>query len=288
MPRGGAIPPWALEGLPWLGAVVAVATLFSFAAVASSLTIPYLAWDSHAYWSALNSADPYAGARVGHIGSFLYPPPFLQLFAPAAQLPWPAFAFAWTAMLSASTFALLRRVPQRFAWLMPLLIYLAGADVWAGNINILLTWVVVISLGRPAAWSAVILTKLTAGLGVLWHLFRREWRAVGVALGLSAGLVIISVASGPQLWRDWLALLAAETPTQGYAESIPLPIAIRLPLAFVLLLWGARTGRPAVVPLACLLALPVIWFNGLAWLLGSAALIDVRVRPLRRAASPAG
>ena len=129
---------------------------------------------------------------------------------------------------------------------------------------------------------------MTPGLGLLWHLFRREWRAVGVAVGLAAGIVVLSVASGPQLWRDWLALLAAETPTQGYAESIPLPIAVRLPLAVILLLWGARTGRPAVVPLACLLALPVIWFNGLAWLLGSAALIHVRVRPASAAAGRAG
>ena len=283
MPRGGAIPPWALDGLPWLGAVVAVAALFSFSAVASSLTIPYLAWDSHAYWAALNSADPYAGARVGHIGSFLYPPPLLQLLSPAGRLPWPVFAFAWTAVLSAAAFALLRRVPQRYAWSLPLLIYLAGADVWAGNINVLLAYAVVIGLDRPAAWSMVLLTKVTPGLGLLWHLFRREWRAVAVAVGLSTGLVIVSVASGPQLWRDWLALLAAETPTQGYAESIPLPIAVRLPMAVVLLLWGARTGRPAVVPLACLLALPVIWFNGLAWVLGSAALMAVRVRPAHQA-----
>lgn len=65
---------------------------------------------------------------------------------------------------------------------------------------------------------------------------------------------------------------------------MPFHIALRLPLAVILLLWGARTWRPAVVPLACMLALPVVWFNGLSWLVASAGLIDVRVRP----AQPAG
>ena len=269
---------WA-PSVPPSVVVVGVGAIFAFAAVASSLTIPYLAWDSHAYWTALNSAEPYAGARVGVIGSFLYPPPFLQFLAPAGWLPWPVFAFGWTAMLAAAAITLLRRVPKSYGWLMPLLIYFAGADVWAGNINILLAFAVVVGLRRPAAWSVVVLSKVTPGLGVLWHAFRREWRAVVVAGGLSVGLALVSLALGPQLWRDWLALLVAEMPSGGYAESLQIPLAVRLPMAALLLLWGARTGRPAVVPLACLLALPVIWFNGLSWLVASAALIEVRASP---------
>jgi hypothetical protein len=264
----------------WLVAV-GVSAIFSVGAVATSLTIPYLAWDSHAYWTALNSTAPYEGAQVGLIGSFLYPPPFRQLLAPLGWLPWPVFVFGWTAMLAGAAVSLLRRVPLGYGWAMPLLVYLAGADVWAGNINILLAYLVVIGMHRPALWAVVVLSKITPGLGVLWHAFRREWRAVLVASGLTIGLAILSIALSPQLWRDWLTMLAAEMPRSGYAESVPIHIAVRLPLAVVLLLWGARTGRPAVVPLACMLALPVIWFNGLSWLVGSAVLIDARVRAIR-------
>jgi hypothetical protein len=280
MPRGGVLVAWAPTVLPWLS-VVAVAAIFSFSAVASSLTIPYMAWDSHAYWTALTSSDPYAGARVGVIGSFLYPPPFLQLLAPLGRLPWPVFAFGWTAMLAAAAISLLRRVPRKYDGLLPLLTYLAAADIWAGNINILLAHAVVIGLERPAAWPVVALSKVTPGIGVLWHLFRREWHAVVVACGLTAGLALVSLAIGPQLWGDWVALLMSEMPADGYAKSVPIPLVVRLPLAVVVLWWGARTGRPAAVPLACLLALPVIWFNGLALLVGCAALLEVRVRPVR-------
>ena len=276
MPGDGVRLGWALIVPVWLVAM-GVSVIFSLGAVASSLTIPYLAWDSHAYWSALNSTAPYEGAQVGVIGSFLYPPPFLQLLAPLGHLPWPLFALGWTAMLAGAAVSLLRRVPQGYGWAMPLLVYLVGADVWAGNINILLAYLVVIGMRRPALWAVVILSKITPGLGVLWHAFRREWGAVLVAGGVSIGLAGLSFALGPQLWRDWLAMLVAEMPLSGYAESVPIHVAVRLPAAVVLLLWGARTGRPAVVPLACMLALPVIWFNGLSWLVAAAALVDRRM-----------
>jgi hypothetical protein len=276
MPGDGVRLGWAPIVPVWLVAI-GVSTIFSMGAIGSSLTIPYLAWDSHAYWSALNSSAPYEGAGVGVIGSFLYPPPFLQLLAPLGRLPWPLFAFGWTAMLAGAAVSLLRRVPQGYGWAMPLLVYLVGADVWAGNINILLAYLVVIGMHRPALWAVVILSKITPGLGVLWHAFRREWGAVLVACGFSLGLAGLSFALGPQLWRDWLAMLVAEVPRGGYADSVPIHIAVRLPAAVVLLLWGARSGRPAVVPLACMLALPVIWFNGLSWLVAAAVLVDSRV-----------
>ena len=45
-----------------------------------------------------------------------------------------------------------------------------------------------------------------------------------------------------------------------------------------------------VVPIACLLALPVIWFNGLSLLLGTAALLETRPAaagaPARRVSHP--
>ena len=268
----------AEAAFPWL-AVILVAGFVAAVAVSSNLTVPFLAWDSHAYWVALGATDPYAGARVGNIGSFLYPPPFLQLLAPLGRLPWPIFAFGWSATLMATAIALLRRVPHRFHLLLPLLVWIAAADIWAGNINLFLAYAVVIAIERPIAWPIVGLTKLTPVIGLLWHPFRREWRATAIAVGLTAGLGVVSWAVAPDLWRGWTSNVVFGAPVDGYDQSLPVPLAVRLPLAVALLWWGARVGRPAFVPLACAMALPVIWLNGLALGIGAASLIDVRIRP---------
>lgn len=278
-PPGAGLGALAEAAFSWL-AVLLVAGYVAATAVSSNLTVPYLAWDSHAYWVALGAADPYAGARVGNIGSFLYPPPFLQLLAPLGRLPWPAFAFGWAAVLMATAIALLRRVPQRYHWLLPLLVWIAAADIWAGNINLLLAYAVVVALEWPVAWPVVGLTKMTPLIGLLWHPFRREWRATGIAIGVTAGLGLLSWAAAPNLWREWTAQVVFGAPVDGYQQSVPVPLAVRLLLAAGLMWWGARAGRPAMVPLACALALPVIWLNGLALGIGAASLIDVRMRPI--------
>ncbi len=266
---------WVLRLVPAL-VVLGTAAGFTFAAVASDLTIDYLGWDSRAYYDALRSADPYAEAGVGVIGSYLYPPPFLQLLAPTAALPWPVFMFGWTALLAAAGVALLRCVPQEYRSMLPLLVILAGADIWAGNINLLLAYAAVLGLRVPAAWAGLALTKVTPGVGALWLAFRGRWPEFGLAALLTLTVAAISFVAAPQLWGDWLALMFGEDAGGAYAASIPIPLFVRLPLAVATLWWAARTDRPWLVPCACLLALPVIWFNGLSLLLGSVALLEAR------------
>lgn len=263
--------PWLVAGL--VGAFVAVAS-------SPGLTIPYLSWDSHAYWVALSASDPYAGARVGDIGSFLYPPPFLQLLAPLGRLPWPVFAFGWGAALTLTAIALLRRVPTRAHWLLPLLVWIATADIWAGNINLFLAYAVVVAVERPVAWPVVGLTKITPVIGALWHAMQRQWRAAAIAAGLTAGLALLSYLAAPDLWHGWTSQIVFGVPVDGYDQSLPVPLAVRLPLAVALLWWGARNGRPMAVPLACAIALPVIWLNGLALAIGAASLLDARTEPI--------
>ena len=281
---------FALRLTPLL-VVVVTATLFTFAGVASNWTIDYLAWDSRAYYDALLSPDPYAGAAVGVIGSYLYPPPFLQVLAPAGQLPWPAFMFGWTALLAAAAVAMLRKVPRQYRTMWPLLVLLAGADIWAGNINLLLAYGVVIGLSVPAAWAGLALSKVTPGVGALWLAFRGRWLEFGLALIVTVVSVAASFVAAPQLWGDWLAVVFNEGAGGGYAASAPVPLFIRLPLAVLVLWWAARTNRVWLVPCACLLALPVIWFNGLSLLLGAAALLEARdqqaEQPVARPTEPA-
>jgi hypothetical protein len=281
---------FALRLTPLL-VVVVTATLFTFAGVASNWTIDYLAWDSRAYYEALRSPDPYAGAAVGVIGSYLYPPPFLQVLAPAGQLPWPAFMFGWTALLAGAAVAMLRKVPRQYRTMWPLLVLLAGADIWAGNINLLLAYGVVIGLSVPAAWAGLALSKVTPGVGALWLAFRGRWLEFGLALIVTVVSVAASFVAAPQLWGDWLAVVFSEGAGGGYAASAPVPLFIRLPLAVLVLWWAARTNRVWLVPCACLLALPVIWFNGLSLLLGAAALLQARdqqaEQPVARPTEPA-
>lgn len=258
--------------------VFGTAASFTFAGVASDLTIDYLGWDSRAYYDALRSSDPYAESGVGVIGSYLYPPPFLQLLAPAGALPWPVFMFGWTALLTAAGVALLRRVPQGYRSMLPLLVILAGADIWAGNINLLLAYAAVLGLTVPVAWVGLALTKVTPGIGALWLAFRGRWPEFGLAVLVTLGAAAVSFVAAPQLWGDWLTLMFGEDAGGAYAASIPVPLFIRLPLAVATLWWAARTDRPWLVPCACLLALPVIWFNGLSLLLGSVALLEARPR----------
>lgn len=277
----GAPVRFGLRLLP-IAVVLITASAVTMAAVASNLTVDYLAWDSRAYYDALRSPDPYAGAAVGEIGSFLYPPPFLQVLGPFGQLPWPMFLFGWTALLTAAAVAMLRRVPRRYRSMWPLLLVLAGADIWAGNINLFLALGAVLALTAPVAWAALALTKVTPGVGALWHGFRGRWPEFGLAMTITLIGAGLSFVVAPTLWGDWLSIVLGESPPGPYQTSVPVPLVIRFPLAIVLLWWAARTDRPWLVPIACMAALPVIWFNGLSMLLGAAALLDERDSSIRR------
>lgn len=59
-----------------------------------------LGGDAFAYWS-LDPNHPYDQPN-GEIGAFLYPPPMVRVFAPAALLSWPQFWLVWTAVLVAT------------------------------------------------------------------------------------------------------------------------------------------------------------------------------------------
>jgi hypothetical protein len=271
----GALARLGLRIAPAL-IILLTSTTLTFVAVASDLETPYLAWDTRAYYDALVSPDPYAGAAVGDIGSFLYPPPFLQVLAPFGLLPWPVFLFGWTTLLTAAAVTLLLRVPRpyRVAW--PILVLLAGADVWAGNINLLLAVGAVIGMTWPAAWAGLALTKVTPGVGALWLGFRGRWPEFALAVIVTAAAAALSFVIAPTLWGDWLAIIFNEVPPPPYATSFPVPLVIRLPVAVALLWVAARTDRPWLVPVACMVALPVIWFNGLSMLVAAAALLPHR------------
>jgi len=226
--------------------------------------------DAHAYWT-VDLANPYA-KTVGQTDAYLYSPAFAQLIEPLAALPFPLFYALITAVNVAALVYLLGRLRAVVA-----LVALSPAaiDIWYGNIHLLMAVAIVLGFRYPAAWSLLLLTKITPGVGILWFAARREWRLLAVALGSTALIAAVSFLLAPGLWHDWVDQLqrnAARPPQFGVFQDAPLRL--RLIPAVLLVVWGALTNRAWTVPVAATLALPVLWFNGLAMLAAAMWLID--------------
>ena len=231
--------------------------------------------DAYAYWST-RAGDLYAAADTGRIGSYLYSPAFAQLLTPVVWLPWQAFVALWTALLLAVYRGL---VGGR--WALPLLLLLPiPFEIVSGNVHLLYAAVIVAGFRYPALWALPLLTKVTPGVGLFWFAVRREWRALAIAIGLTAAIVAVSWVLAPADWTGWLEVLrrdanAAIVTTGPY---LPVPLLVRLPLAAGLVAWGGLTDRRWTVPVGVTLALPVVWLNSLAVLVALVPLLAAERR----------
>ncbi len=229
--------------------------------------------DAYCYWFP-SLSDPYARSDWTDPIAYVYSPAFLQLLAPLKLLPWQAFMAVWTAILLGCVFVLTGR--KWFAVGVALsLMELAG-----GNIHLVLAAAIVLGFRWPAAWSIVLLTKVTPGIGLLWFVVRREWRNLFIALGATAAIVAVSFVWMPEAWVEWVAVLTRIAGRDGTWAAVPIPFLVRLPFAVALVIWGARTDRRWTVPVAGMVALPALWYGGLTMLLAVIA--------LREPAKPAG
>lgn len=235
--------------------------------------------DAFAYWS-VDPQDPYQ-ARVGDFGAFTYSPPMAALASLASLLPWRTFLVVWTVLLLAAAVWLGGR---RALWV--LAFPPVAIELYYGNINLLLAVALVVGMTRPWAWSFVLLTKPTCGVGLLWFAARGEWRRLAIALGTTLAVVVASALVMPGVWQDWVALLLASVQQPPADTWLPIPIWMRLPAAGALVWWGARTDRPWTVPAAVTLALPVIWFAGLVILVAALRIQDRPVAAARSAVLP--
>jgi hypothetical protein len=245
-------------------------------AVVLFLNLAPLGHDAHAYWAS-DPIHPYNAGRLFQQDSYFYSPAFTQALGPLHGLPWPIFAGFWTLLLVAV-----------LAWIggpwlgYVLLVPPVFIELAMGNIHILLAAAIIVGFRWPAAWSFVLLTKVTPGVGLIWFLVRREWRSLAIALGATAAIAAVSFAIAPAAWADWIGILRAEQVGEHRAptplEYIPLPI--RVAVAAGLVAWAARTDRRWVVPIAATLALPVIYINSPA-LLVAAPYLWTRDRAVR-------
>lgn len=237
-----------------------------------ALAVAYLAGylqtgvDAHSYWAS-NPLDPYGAVRPGQLDAYFYAPVFTQALGPLHLLPWPAFIGLWTLLLSAAL------VWQAGLWTgFALLLVPVFVDITVGNIHLLLAAAIVAGFRWPWLWALPLLTKVTPGVGLLWFVVRREWRHLAIAIGATAGLSLASFVIAPALWFRWVEALLAATREPEFVFLIPVPLWIRLAAAATLVTWGARTDRRWTVPVAGMLALPILWVNGLSMLVGVVAL----------------
>jgi hypothetical protein len=216
--------------------------------------------DARPYWTALFET-PYATSRVGAHDAYLYSPAFLQMIAPLRQLPWQLFLACWTLLLLGATLYIVG--PLLFG---PVIL-LALPEILGGNITLLIAAAVVAGFRFSGTWAFPLLTKVTPGVGLLWFLVRREWRAFAIAMITTAGVVVLSFLYTPAgEWFGWFRVLADNSGAPITSGSLPVPLFVRLPLAVLIIAWGAWTGRRWTVPVATLLALPVIWYGSLSLL----------------------
>jgi hypothetical protein len=232
---------------------------------------PGTAMDAHAYWLAPGGLDPYPISAVGTPNAYLYSPVFLQLLWPLRMLSWQGFVAGW-AVLPIAALAYLTG-PRLFL----LGLALTFLEVAGGNIELLIGVAIVLGFRWPATWSFVLLTKVTPGLGMLWFVVRREWGALIVAGVATAAVVAVSFVVWPEAWIRWPQVLTSNTgATKGTWAAIPVPFMVRLPFAVVVVVWGALKNHRWTVPIAAMLALPALWYGGLAIIIATLPLVGAR------------
>ena len=251
----------------------------AFCLVVVTWLVHSMGYDAYAYWS-VDFSDLYGRAASGQfftVGSFRYGPPIAFLFGPAAALPWWLFLWLWLAF----TLALVAWLGGRWA-LVLLALPPVALELYHGNIHLLMAVAIVLGFRYPWTWAFVVVSKLTPGVGLLWFAARREWRSLAIALGATGAVSLASYVVAPHYWVEWLDSIVGNASAPLH-YSVPVPIYVRLPLAALVVVWGARTDRPWTVAVAATLGLPIIWPHGLCVL---AAAIPFLRRGDRAAAVP--
>ncbi|MGA3057486.1 MAG: glycosyltransferase family 87 protein [Candidatus Limnocylindrales bacterium] len=213
-------------------------------------------FDSFAYWYAA-PLHPY-DAPLGTVGSYTYSPAFVQALSPLHLLPFGVFFVLWDSFLIVNLVWLTGR--NALVWLVFLPVTL---ELYHGNVDLLIATVCVLGFEYPALWSIGLLTKVTPGVSLLWFVVRREWRSLALALGATAAISAVSFAIAPSAWFEWARFLltsqANGPQVNDWYQFLFPPLWLRLVAAAALVVWGARTDRRWVVPVASTIAMPVLW-----------------------------
>jgi hypothetical protein len=224
-------------------------------------------------WYAADPANLYAGGLATD-GFYGYSPAFFQAVWPLRMLPFEAAVWAWGGIMLASIVLSAGRWTPLAIVLPPVL-----GELIIGNVHLLYAAAIVLSFRWPWTWALMLLTKVTPGIGILWFAVRREWRNLAIASGVTAAIVLVSFVYAPNLWFEWIDTLArsAQAPPLPIQPNalFPIPLLVRLPIAAAIVVWGARGNRRWTLPVAVVIASPVIWTAGLSTLIAVIALWKV-------------
>ncbi len=219
--------------------------------------------DAFAYWN-VNLPDAYS-IPVGDLGAFNYAPPVALVFDSFSLVDWWVFSFLWLMLLVGSVIWI-GWTPN---WILAALAFpFVALEFYGGNIHILLVVAIVLGFRHPWTWSFVLLTKPSAGIGLLWFVVRGEWRQLGIALAATAVLCVASLVLMPSLWAEWVDLILDNVGRPPVGNAVMVPLWIRLIAAAALVVWGARTDRRWTVVVASMVALPILWLGSFVMLVG--------------------
>ena len=161
---------------------------------------------------------------VGSLGAFTYSPPVALVSYLAGGLPFWVFLWLWLAVLVATAIWLGGRRALLVLAFPPV-----AMELYHANVHLLIAAAIVLGFRHPWTWSVVLLTKPTAGVGLLWFAARREWRSLAIALGFTAVIVGISLVVAPRMWLDWVEYLFANASAAPGGFWVPVPLWIRVP-----------------------------------------------------------
>lgn len=246
---------FARDALTTIGIVAAVLVWLEFT---RSGGLPV---DVRAYWAA-DPGNLYPHPELGEGNGYNYSPAFEFLVAWGRRLPFEVFVAIWRAILLAALVYLAGPLTIIVLFTVPV-----ASEINAGNIQILLAFAVVCSFRWPAAWAFVLLTKLTPGVGLLWFVLRRDWRALLLALGATTSIAAISFVLNVGAWFDYVRLLIGE-PAPAVAPYY-LSFWVRLPFALAFIAFGAWRGYRWPVVVGATLALPVYYIISSSMLVGT-------------------
>ena len=210
--------------------------------------------DADAYYTAW-SAGLYDYRALGDAYAYLYSPAFAQAIWPLTQLPWEAFYVFWTLMLLA---ALLFLVGPMLIGYTLLLFYPAALAIANGNVHLFLAVAVAVGLRVGWPWSALMLTKVTPAVGLLWFAIRGEWRQVRQAVLACLFIAGISLIIAPGLWVDWFGVLVNSVGRPGAWPVADIPLLVRLPVGAAIIAVAAWRGARWLLAVGVIAVLPMI------------------------------
>ena len=223
-------------------------------------------FDAHAYW-AIDLSNLYGAStsNTSDLDAFRYTPAAGQAFAIFHVLPWELFFGLWFVAMVAALIWLTGRW-----WPLLLAFPPVPLELYHGNIHLFMAVAIVLGFRYPVAWAFILLTKVSPGVGVLWFLFRGEWRKLAVAVVATVAIAAVSFVIAPDLWRQYVTTMVNNLVYDpGHAYPVPIPLPIRLAISAAIVWWGARTDRRWTVPVAATISLPIIWFHGFALLVAA-------------------